>query len=76
MKTGLRTEVGRGTIDYKGLRQFNAEAARRAVLEYLKTNSNISEAARMFGITRAVIYDILRKEKTGDLADRSRVPRH
>jgi putative transposase len=76
VKTGLRTEVGRGTIDYKGLRQFNAEAARRAVLEYLKTNSNISEAARMFGITRAVIYDILRKEKTGDLADRSRVPRH
>ena len=76
MKAGLRTGVGRGKIDYKGLRQFNAEAARRAVLEYLKTDPNISEAALMFGITRAVVYDILRKEKAGDLRDRSRAPRH
>ena len=74
MKAGLRTGVGRGTIDYKGLRGFHAEAARRAVLKYLKTNTNISEAARMFGITRAVVYDILKKEKTGDLTDRSRAP--
>ena len=51
MKAGLRTGVGRGTIDYKGLRGFNAEAARRTVLEYLKTNPNISETARIFGIT-------------------------
>jgi len=75
VKAGLRIGVGRGTIDYKGLRQFNAEAARRAVLEYLKTNASISEAARMFGITRAVVYDILKKEKTGNLADCSRAPR-
>ena len=67
--------VGRGTIDYKGLRGFNAEAARRAVLEYLKTNPNISETARMFGITRAVVYDILKKNKEGDLKDRSRAPK-
>jgi len=67
--------VGRGTIDYKGLRRFNAEAARRAVLEYLKTNPNISETARMFGITRAVVYDILKKDKEGDLRDRSRAPK-
>jgi transposase-like protein len=67
--------VGRGTIDYKGLRRFNAEAARRAVLEYLKTDPNISETARMFGITRAVVYDILKKDKEGDLRDRSRAPK-
>ena len=76
MKTGLRTVVGRGTIDYKGLRGFSAEAARRAVLGYLKTNPNISETARMFGITRAVVYDILSREKEGNLKDRSRAPRH
>ena len=79
MKAGLPTVVGlgvgRGGIDYKELRRFNAEAARRAVLEYLKTNRNISEAARVFGITRAVVYDILRKERTGNLEDRSRAPR-
>jgi len=76
MEAGLRLGVGRGGIDYKGLRRFNAEAARRAVLEYLKTDHSISETARMFGVTRAVIYDIIKKEKTGDLTDRSRAPKH
>jgi putative transposase len=78
MKAGLRTRKvlgeDRGSIDYKALRGFNAEVARRAVLEYLKTKPNISEAARMFGITRASVYDILRKEKIGDLRDRSKAP--
>ena len=68
--------MGKGTIDYKQLRGFNAEAGRRAVLEYLKTNCNVSEIARMFGITRTVVYDILKKEKEGDLRDRPRVPKH
>lgn len=76
MRPGRPTEVGRGRIDYKELRQFNAETARRAVLEYLKTDPNISEVARMFGITRAVVYDITRKEREGDLRDRSRAPKH
>ena len=30
----------------------------------------------MFGITRTVVYDILAKEKAGDLRDRSRAPKH
>jgi hypothetical protein len=55
VKAGLRTGVGRGTIDHKQLRGFNAESGRRAVLEYLKTNCNVSETARMFGITRACL---------------------
>ena len=37
---------------------------------------NISEAARVFGIQRTVVYDILKKEEEGDLRDRSRAPLH
>jgi transposase len=73
---GEVAKVGRGAIDYKALRKVNAEAARKAVLGYLATNPNISDTARIFGITRAVVYDILRKAKTGDLHDRSKAPRH
>ena len=44
-------------------------------MEYLKSNSgNISDAARVFGINRPVIYDILRKQEQGDLTDRSKAP--
>jgi transposase len=64
-------------IDYKALRDVNPEAARLTVLEYLKTNGhNISDAARVFGINRSVVYDILKKQAEGDLKDRSRVPKH
>ena len=64
-------------IDYKALRRVNPETARLAVLEYLKTNGgNISDAARVFGITRPVVYDILKKQAEGDLRDRPRVPKH
>ena len=77
MKHGLRTPLPRGKIDYKQLRRINAEAARKAVLEYLKTNNgNISEAALIFGINRTVVYDIIKKEREGNLKDRSRAPNH
>jgi len=63
-------------IDYKQLRRINPEAARQAVLEYLRSNSqNIAQAARAFGITRPVVYDILRKAAAGDLRDRPKTPR-
>ena len=66
---------GLGKIDYKKLRKINPEAARKAVLEYLKTNKgNISQAASVFCISRCVVYNILRKEKEGDLRDRPRTP--
>ena len=64
-------------IDYKTLRKINPEAARQAVLEYLESNGGIvAEAARLFGINRSVVYDILKKQAQGDLTDRSKVPRH
>lgn len=69
MKTGT-------LISYKELRKINPEAARRAVLEYLQGNGhNISQTAQTFGINRPVIYDILKKEKEGDLTDRSKAPK-
>ena len=47
------------------------------MLEYLESNGgNIAEAARVFGINRPVIYDILRKQREGDLRDRSKAPRN
>jgi len=52
MRTGHHTHLSEGRIDYKELRKINPEAARTAVSEYLKTNPNISQTARMFSITR------------------------
>ena len=63
-------------IDYKQLRKMSPEAAREAVLQYLDTNGgNKADAARVFGITRPVVYDILMKQAEGDLRDRSREPK-
>lgn len=63
-------------IDYKALRKVSPEAARTAVLQYLKSNRrNIAQAARVFGVQRVTVYDILKKQKEGDLKDRSKVPK-
>ena len=61
-------------ISYKLLRKINPVAARLAVLEYLKTNGNISLCARVFGINRCVVYSILAKQKSGNLSDLSKRP--
>jgi len=69
--------IGARIIDYKALRKVNPEAARMAVLEYLKTNKgNIALTARTFGIQRPVVYDILKKGKEGNLKDRPKMPKH
>jgi len=63
--------------DYKQLRRINPEAARKAVLDYLKKNNhNISDAATAFSINRTVVYDILKRSTTGNLKDKSRVPKN
>ena len=75
MMTGPRTTWKAGKINYKVLGKINPEAARLAVIEYLSPNKgNISEAARVLGIRRTVVYDILKKKKEGDLKDGSRAP--
>ena len=64
-------------IDYKQLRRINPEAARQAVLDYLEsTDRNITQTAKVFGINRCVVYDILNKQAAGDLSDRPRTPKH
>ena len=63
-------------IDYKQLRQINPAAARMAVINYLESSDgNISKTAQVFSINRCVVYDIVSKYRTGDLQDRSRVPK-
>jgi transposase-like protein len=61
-------------IDYKNLRRINPEAARQAVLDYLDSTGGVSATARIFGINRSVVYDIQRRARDGNLADRSHAP--
>ncbi len=64
-------------INYQKLRKVNPEAARIAVLEYLSSNGgNISDCSKVFQINRTVVYDIVEKEKQGDLKDRSKAPKN
>jgi len=77
MKAGRRTCPPTARIDYKELRKINPEAARKAVLDYLKSNGHhVSATAGLFGINRCVVYDILRKHQEGDLQDRPKTPKH
>lgn len=77
MKIGHRTSQPIGQINYKALRKINPEAARLAVIEYLSSNKgNISDASKVFGIRRTIVYDILKKKKKRDLKDRFRAPLH
>jgi len=64
-------------MDYKNLRKIDPEAARLAVLSFLKEHAfNISKTASSFGINRTVVYDIISRSKTGNLTDRPRIPRY
>jgi len=77
MRSGHRTTTRGVGIDYKELRKTSPEAARRAVVEYFKRNGHhVSATARMFGINRCVVYDILGKWVEGDLRDRPKTPKH
>ena len=77
MKSGRHTCEQAARIDYKELRKTSPEAARRAVVEYWRSDGrNVSATARMFGINRCVVYDILHKWAEGDLRDRPKTPKH
>lgn len=67
--------TARPQISYKLLRKINPEAARTAVIEYLASNKgNIAEAARVFGIQRLTVYNIIKKNQEADLNDRPKAP--
>ena len=77
MSCGHLTMLSATKIDYKELRKTSPEAARQAVVEYWRSNGgNVSATARLFGINRCVVYDILRKWSEGDLRDRPKTPHH
>lgn len=64
-------------INYKKLRSINPETARTAVLDYLQSNGkNISDCAKVFGVQRVVVYDIVKKASKGNLKDQSRAPKN
>jgi len=63
-------------IDYKKLRKISPETARTAVLDYLYScKGNISKTARVFGIQRLTVYDIIKRGKIESLRDQSRTPK-
>ena len=64
-------------LDYKELRGISPQAARRAILQVLRSvDGNVAECARLLHTTRRTIYKTLRKEKLGTLADTSTAPRN
>ena len=77
MSYGHLTNPAAGKIDYKELRKTSPAAARQAVIEYWKSDGvNVSATARLFGINRSVVYDIVHKWLEGDLRDRPKTPHH
>jgi transposase len=63
-------------LDYKELRRISPGAARRAILQILKsTDGNVAEAARLLHTTRRTIYKALKKNKGGNLDDCSTAPK-
>lgn len=75
MSDGHRTSMQK--ISYKELRKTSPQAARQAVVNYWQNNGgNITDVARMFGINRCVVYDILHKWSEGNLRDRAKTPLH
>lgn len=63
-------------LDYKELREISSKAARRAILQVLKSvDGNVTETARLLHTTRRTIYKALKKDEIGDLDDSSTAPR-
>lgn len=63
-------------LDYKELRGISPKAARRAILQILKSSDgNVAEAARILHTTRRTIYKALKKDEDGNLDDASTAPK-
>ena len=64
-------------LDYKELREISPQAARRAILQVLKSvDGNVAECAGLLHTTRRTIYKALKKDKIGNLNDSSTAPGH
>src|SRR3989344_969188 len=63
-------------LDYKELREISPKAARRAILQVLKsTKRNVAETARLLHTTRRTIYKTLKKDEEGSLDDCPTAPK-
>lgn len=63
-------------LDYKELREISPKAARRAILQVLKSvDGNVTQCAKLLHTSRKTIYKALRKDETGNLDDSSTAPR-
>jgi transposase len=63
-------------LDYQELRTISPKAARQAILQILKANKgNVSQTARMLGVTRRTVYKAISKREAGNLDDNSRAPK-
>src|SRR3989344_394956 len=63
-------------LDYKESRGISPHAARRAILQVLKSvDGNVPETARLLHTTRRTIYKALKKDKNGSLDDLSTAPK-
>ena len=63
-------------LDYKELRGISPKAARRAILQVLKSvDGNITETAKLLHTTRRTIYKTLKKDEGGNLDDCSTAPK-
>lgn len=68
MKTGQPLNV---ILNYSSLYKLNPETARAALLEVCKQTGNISSTARMFSTTRKVVQLAMKKQKEGNLTNKS-----
>jgi len=63
-------------LDYKELRGISPKAARRAILQVLKSvDGNVAVCARLLHTTRRTIYKALKKDENGNLDDSSTAPK-
>ncbi len=75
MRPGPRIKTPDVQIPYKELRKFNPEAARRAVLEYLRAGGHsVAETARLFDIVLPGMdgeaIDIVPRSRISSIAER------
>ncbi|MFZ3151974.1 MAG: helix-turn-helix domain-containing protein [Anaerolineaceae bacterium] len=60
-------------LDYRELRLISPEAARRAILQVLKSHSgNVSGTARILSISRTTVYKAIRQNEAERLKDGSK----